>query len=763
MVFFKQTVLTSTLLGLFCSSCFATTAQSETAPHWDLSSTDITAENCAEIDIDWAFYLKHTSTETLFISAQAPSHYQFENPLVGTLFSFTLLDAQTNEVHLQTPIALTLETKNLEETTGLRTDGLEKMIGESISIETSAQNKGMQTSSTAWYILNSQSDPLPQTLSLSATAINEASDGGSSAVALKIENSAFSHHGQFNLLAEEESVNKSLSEAAAIKLTNSQISLESTGNSHLTGDILFDDIGGEPNSLQLSLTHPDDRWSGRVYSFYDTQAIQPMTLTLANGATWSTTMTSSLETFHWKKGGVLDISEATEPVDIGLRANSDVDNTHKTYVQTGAVLRIKVTDKDIGTGGVGNRYKLQIEDITAIDQNAEILVQIIDEREKTANQTEGLDIGLVRFNSVAGGIHFAADQYRYETALGTYETVAQFGSSTDLGTVINAIGTERIGLSTLSQNRVDYLSAEIIAHEMLLTHTASMLPARFNDAFGQPQRGLWADFSIAETELEFNDGEREQTLKSQTLTVGYDHALELKVLEEGFAGLWAAFGQNDIDFSQGSADADQWAIGLYAGGYSSDHRKMLIHAFYGQAKGDFTSLAYAADDRAATPMTFDTQSDVYGAGLYIGFPLIEPGSQNYAIEPYIAGDTYWIKPKHSQNGEVGFESETIHQSVARIGIQSAYQFEQNDNRIALKGDLFWAHRFAGTHELIGTESGLRETFQTEDLQESWAEAGLGIQWSIKDQLNLTISVRGALSKEVTPKYRMTLQAQYFFD
>ena len=137
-----------------------------------------------------------------------------------------------------------------------------------------------------------------------------------------------------------------------------------------------------------------------------------MTLTLANGATWSTTLTSSLETFHWKKGGVLDISEASEPVDIGLRDHSDVDNSHKTYVETGAVLRIKVTDQDIGTGSAQGRFKLQIEDINAVDKNAEILVQIIDEREKTADQTEGLDIGLVRFNTVAGGIHFAADQYR---------------------------------------------------------------------------------------------------------------------------------------------------------------------------------------------------------------------------------------------------------------------------------------------------------------------------------------------------------------
>ena len=575
MIRFKQTVLTSTLLGLFCSSCFAATAQSETAPHWKLNSTDIAAENCAEIDFDWAYYLKHNSTEALFISAQAPSHYQFENTLVGTLFSFTLLKAQTNNVHLQTPVALTLETKNLEETIGLRTDGLEKMIGESLSIQTVAHNRLGSTNSTAWYILNSQSDPLPSQLHLSATAINTEENSDSYATALKIENSAFSHTGEFDLSAKQSSLGNSFSEAAAIMLINSHISLESTGNSHLTGDILFDDIGGEPSSLQLSLTHPDDRWSGRVYSFYDTQAIQPMTLTLANGATWSTTMTSSLETFHWRKGGVLDISEATEPVDIGLRANSDVDNTHKTYVQTGAVLRIKVTDKDIGTAGVGNRYKLQIEDITAIDQNAEILVQIIDEREKTANQTEGLDIGLVRFNTVAGGIHFDADQYRYETALGTYETVAEFGSSTDLGTVINAIGTERIGLSTLSQNRVDYLSAEIIAHEMLLTHTASMLPARFNDAFGQPLRGLWADLSIAETDLEFNDGARDQTLKSQTLTIGYDHELELKVLDEGFAGLWAAFGQNDTEFSQGSADADQWAVGLYAGGSEGPLRFFL--------------------------------------------------------------------------------------------------------------------------------------------------------------------------------------------
>ena len=190
MICFKQSVLTSTLLGLFCSSCFATTTNSENAPHWVLNSTKITVNDCTINDLGETFYLTHSAAEPLSISTQALSDYQLENTLVGTLFSFTLLEAQTNEVHLQTPIALTLETKNLEETTGLRTDGLEKMIGESLSIQTVAHNHLGSTNSTAWYILNSQSDPLPSQLHLSATAINTEENSDSYAAALKVENSA---------------------------------------------------------------------------------------------------------------------------------------------------------------------------------------------------------------------------------------------------------------------------------------------------------------------------------------------------------------------------------------------------------------------------------------------------------------------------------------------------------------------------------------------------------------------------------------------
>ena len=765
MVCLKRSIIASALLGIFCSSCFAAAIE-KSSLHWALNSGEIAADDCTITDDGEAYYLTAAQSESLSITADAPVRFHFVNSLSDEekwqLYSLTLLQTQTARVDLKTPISIVLETDNHESTVGLHSINLQETVGESLRIEVIGRNSGWATNSVAWLVSQSQADPLPEKLHLSATAINTEIQGDSSAIALKIENAAFSHAGEFHLLANQQSSEGLLSEAAAIKLTDSQIELKSTGNSRLKGDIIFEDMGGEPNSLQLTLANPDDHWSGRVYSYFDSQTIQPMTLTLANGATWSTTLTSSLETFHWKKGGILDISEASEPVDIGLRDHSDVDNSHKTYVETGAVLRIKVTDQDIGTGSAQGRFKLQIEDINAVDKNSEILVQIIDEREKTADQTEGLDIGLVRFNTVAGGIHFAADQYRYETALGTYETVAEFGSAPDLGTVINAIGTERIGLSTLSQNRVDYLSGEIIAHEMLLTNTARQLSSRFGDEFGKPQRGLWVDLSVAQTDLDFNDGQRGQTLKSKTLTIGYDHAMDMKALDDGFVGLWSAFGQNESDFSQGSAEADHWAAGLYAGGYSSDRRKMMIHAFYSQANGDFTSQAYAADDRAATALTFDTKSNAYGLGLYIGFPLVEPGNQRYAIEPFIAADTYWIKPKNEQNGEVGFASETIHQSVARIGVQGAYNLSQFDQRLTLKSDFFWAHRFAGAHELIGTEAGQREAFQTEDLQESWAEAGFGVLWTVKDQLSISGSVRGALAQEVTPKYRINLLAQYFF-
>ena len=200
MVCLKRSIIASALLGIFCSSCFAAAIE-KSSLHWALNSGEIAADDCTITDDGEAYYLTAAQSESLSITADAPVRFHFVNSLSDEekwqLYSLTLLQTQTARVDLKTPISIVLETDNHESTVGLHSINLQETVGESLSIEVIGRNSGWSTNSVAWLISQSQTDPLPEKLHLSATAINTEIQGDSSAIALKIENAAFSHAGQF--------------------------------------------------------------------------------------------------------------------------------------------------------------------------------------------------------------------------------------------------------------------------------------------------------------------------------------------------------------------------------------------------------------------------------------------------------------------------------------------------------------------------------------------------------------------------------------
>ena len=717
------------------------------ATDWTLASQTIHEADCQN-DWDSLSYLS-SAQENVTLSTAKETFLHLRREPDSQAYELNLLNLEEGSLSLKGEAALTASAEGVS-LTALKTEGLLSLQGHSLTIKAHALGDEY-TTSRAWYLTGSNNDVLPQALLLSAESTGDAT-------ALYLQSSAFEHAGQFVL----EAVGADAAQSEALRLMSSDVTLTSTGGSRLTGEIVFDEWeGSEPSRLHLVLAHPDDLWQGSVRTTREgeqgARELADMRLTLSNGARWQPGSENALKTFDWKEGGILDISEARAPVQIGLRGQSDIDNDHVTVVETGAVLRVDITDSDIGTGSNGSRYKLNIEEVHAAGGNAQITVQIIDRRVQTAGQTENLDIGLIRFNTMQGGVHFQSERYRYETALGTYETYAEFGSADDLGTVINAIGTERVGNSTLADNFTDFVSTAAIAAERVAAGNAKRLTERFDPE----KRGLWADIGYEENELKYDDRSRLQTLKSESVTVGYDHEVTLPFLDNAFAGLWAGFTQSDVEMHEGSGSIDQASIGAYAGGRSADGRKMLLSAFYINQASDFESAAFAADDRTARRIVFSPDARAYGAGLFIGQPLM-PQDSSYRLEPYLAAQTYRVRFKDARNEDIVFHGTTLGESLIELGLKAGYASKDPETAWALTADLAWVHRISGSETLRGSEAGASTVFQTEDLQESWGEASLGAHYAASDRLAFSLTAQSALAKEVRQKYAARIHARYRF-
>ena len=88
----------------------------------------------------------------------------------------------------------------------------------------------------------------------------------------------------------------------------------------------------------------------------------------------------------------------------------------------------------------------------------------------------------------------------------------------------------------------------------------------------------------------------------------------------------------------------------------------------------------------------------------------------------MSGSAYWIKTDDSENQGVTIATESLQQSVVRLGTTVGYRSDVLPITWTAKGA--WAHRFGRSITMNGKTNNLTGEFKTEDFKESWGELAL---------------------------------------
>ena len=605
------------------------------------------------------------------------------------------------------------------------------------------------SSATGWLLTapRATTEDLPDEINIQVRATGLFQESAE-VTALAVYDSQIDYKGRLTLAAESDHD----AGVYALSLSGSRFHFESSGHSAITGNIHL----GADDELSILLGNATDRFTGRIVS--DAYDYSNAKIGIRNGAVWKTQGQNWVNEFHWGKDGILDITDAHDMVSIksvgtgiGTVKNSAgeaIENV--TLIEDGARLRVKISDADIGS----DRYKLSLGNVKPLNpEGSRFFVEVMDVR--TNKDSSELNIGLIRVDNVDDSLNkFFAESVPtyYETALGSYKTYAAIGTDGADGFVISAMATDRLGASTLAKNYLDFSSALTIAHEQNAMRAFDAVTERLSQS---TDRGLWVSAQMGETELNLNNKSRSQDLKTESLTLGFDRAVDLG-FKDAAAGLWASVSRSDSDPGNASADFDETSVGFYFHGITRDNYRLILQAHYGLGDNTLASPGYFGENHSLLTRSFSMDSQSYGAGLYFGFtyPDLPP---EWFFEPYVSGYTYWVKTDPSNEKEgVRFENEKVHQSVVKLGVGTGYKADQ----VALYAQGAWAHRFGQSFDVTGFEENLTETFETEDLQESWGEFKVSVKWQARDDLTLSAQAAAYASEIVKPKYSLGLGASY---
>lgn len=645
--------------------------------------------------------------------SSASFHYQrAQNSLFDTLS--VLYSEGENSLTFSSGSSILLQTQG-----GIQAIGAEISNAKSIQ----AQHLNIQTKSDAdafALVLDSIQTPVSiSDLTLKATGHDYAS-------ALTVFDTTVDLNGRVHL--EAHATNDPQNAAWAISAEGSSlVEITSSGRSKIIGDI--ETLG--TSSVRLTLQHPDDHWKGKTNSNTE--------VTVSNGARWSPTGDSVLDRLNWHQGGVLDVRDQTDTINI---VADTID------VGSGTILRIDTTkadlDQDLST------HDLRIEGLA--DQ-----VKTIDLYADNAAQTRSATPYTIAFV----GNHLVdlnPQAQTFETALHTYRTepVVALASVQSATETVFEITTETsmIGESTLAKNQLDFTVTNVIAHEQMIDRALIQSVDRLRTS----HHGLWLDTRVSETELALHHRTREQTLQSQSFLLGYDRAMDLPWLTEAAGGISFGFADHEVKMSKGEADMDHWTLNAWLGGVTRDDYRVMLAGHYQYGQSTVKSLGLIGFQSPGQPFDFKMDSTVYGVSAYIGSKNDWGSDLGLALEPFIMGSSYWVKFDDAQSQGVRFQTDTLHQSIIRLGAHLSYQ----PNTTPLYGSirLNWAHRFGHSTSLLGTADGLSAVFESEPLKESWAELALRAGWNKRQGLSFDFLAQVAKSKVVKPKFDIGMTVAY---
>lgn len=503
----------------------------------------------------------------------------------------------------------------------------------------------------------------------------------------------------------------------------------------LIGDVVFEtpnapgdaqNSGNIINSeVNINLTSAESSWTGRAYQYYRVQNgdgtytdvenvelnadpyvgnVTDFVLNMSNGATWTVTGDSFVNTANVSEGSAIILSENAEALNA------------QTVALNGGTISLKSTQQRMsvnslsGTGGTvnvatsannGGGFTTATLTVGSVDSTAGTLPSLavkytgINADDLTNPEADMKTLGEQSIK-LTEGEHIA--QVR------TVEEGDIRGSVTQ---IVDKDGTVTGTTTAANVKLADYSSLNAMSL-VQWRNEINHLTKRLGDIrAAEGSIGAWV--RVYGGESQWGSG-NEVEMDHTTIQVGGDY----RVNNHWIVGGAFSYTDSDADLAKGAATGDSYSLAAYAT-YMADGGSFLdLIARYGYLKNDIDS----------GNMSLETGSSAFSLTAEMGHTFRFMEERAY-IEPqveftygFVSGDD-----DTASNG-VKIEQDDFQSFVTRVGVRTGFDFPKKAGTIY--GMVSYSYDFLGDADGMASEGNLRQAL-SEDLGGGWVSYGIGAQ------------------------------------
>lgn len=503
----------------------------------------------------------------------------------------------------------------------------------------------------------------------------------------------------------------------------------------LIGDVVFEtpnapgdaqNSGNIINSeVNINLTSAESSWNGRAYQYYRVQNgdgtytdvenvelnadpyvgnVTDFVLNMSNGATWTVTGDSFVNTANVSEGSAIILSENAEALNAQTVALNDGTISLQTTQQRMSVNSLS------GTGGTvnvatsangGGGFTTATLTVGSVDSTAGTLPSLavkytgINADDLTNPEADMKTLGEQSIK-LTENEHIAQVRTVEEGNIrgSVTQTVDENGLVTDTRTAANVKLTDYSSVNAMSlvqwRNEINHLTK------------------RLGDIrAAEGSIGAWA--RVYGGGSQWGSG-NEVEMDHTTIQVGGDY----RVNNHWIVGGAFSYTDSDADLAKGAATGDSYSLAAYAT-YMADGGSFLdLIARYGYLKNDIDS----------GNMSLETGSSAFSLTAEMGHTFRFMEERAY-IEPqveftygFVSGDD-----DTASNG-VKIEQDDFQSFVTRVGVRTGFDFPKKAGTIY--GMVSYSYDFLGDADGMASEGNLRQAL-SEDLGGGWVSYGIGAQ------------------------------------
>lgn len=527
-----------------------------------------------------------------------------------------------------------------------------------------------------------------------------------------------------------------------------------TNSTVLNGNINFHYDGPTSKTVvdaqvNINLVGTQSRWDGNVLVSWNELdpkqlekdpsllTVKNMTLTLADGATWTPTVIEDSDTDVGNGHKTGNKSVALNKLNfndgiITIENSTQTVNVEELSGEGGTVnVRTEITDSGFDTGNLAIDKITSQVDAPVISVNYDgITADDLKNPEDALGTLGGVTVGTG--STDAKGVELILNVAEGDVNGAITQTVDKDGNR---GEVHQAVNQKLDGYSSIAA-----LSAVQWRHE---TDTLLKRMGELRDAEGTI--GAWARIYGSEQEY----GAQSVKTKNTTIQVGSDYDIG-----SGWT-VGGAFSYTDgsSTFDLGESDSKMYGLSLY-GTYLAENGLFVdLIGKYSRLSNDFTSGTMTGDfDNNAFSIAAET--GWHYAFNTLGF--IEPSvGVTYGR---IMGDDFV-----AHNG-VKVEQDDYDSLIGRVGVRGGFYFPEKKGNIYARVAVL--HDFMGDMEATASKynenTGLNTSHIKEELGDTWIEYGVGANFKLAKNAYTFVDLEKTAGGDVKENWKWTIGARYLF-